>query len=266
MRHSRMLPIVFFVSSSIAFAADIEAGKAKVATVCAACHGAAGVSVAEHIPNLAGQRVPYLTAQLTAFKEGTRKNPIMNAIAPQLTADDVANVTAYFASLAPAGTSTKSALLPNLAKARIALPANPTDGMTRYFVQNVPDSRQVKVHYVNAKGWAAVSAGQALPDGTLILVEVYSARLDADKKPIIDATGHFIPDQLRGYTAMARDTGWGDDIPEMLRNENWNYAVFTADRAPRAGINQAECLACHKPKAAESYIFSMKELSSAARK
>jgi cytochrome c553 len=40
----------------LADAADLEAGKAKVATVCAACHGAAGVSVSDSIPNLAAQR------------------------------------------------------------------------------------------------------------------------------------------------------------------------------------------------------------------
>ena len=27
-------------------------------------------------------------------------------------------------------------------------------------------------------------------------------------------------------TAMARAAGWGKDFPEMLRNEDWNYAVF----------------------------------------
>jgi len=26
---------------------------------------------------------------------------------------------------------------------------------------------------------------------------------------------------------MATGDGWGRDIPEMLRNGNWNYAVFT---------------------------------------
>ena len=36
-----------------ATAADIEAGKAKVQTVCAACHGVNGVSVSDSIPNLA---------------------------------------------------------------------------------------------------------------------------------------------------------------------------------------------------------------------
>ena len=73
----------------VAQAADIEAGKAKVATVCAACHGANGVSVSDAIPNLAAQRAGYLEAQLKALKDGTRKNPIMNAIAAQLSADDI---------------------------------------------------------------------------------------------------------------------------------------------------------------------------------
>jgi cytochrome c553 len=41
-----------------ATAADIEAGKAKVQTVCAACRGANGVSVSDSIPNLPPRRLP----------------------------------------------------------------------------------------------------------------------------------------------------------------------------------------------------------------
>ncbi|WP_336884824.1 c-type cytochrome, partial [Reinekea blandensis] len=40
-----------------AFAADIEAGKAKAAT-CAACHGQNGISMVPMYPNLAGQKAP----------------------------------------------------------------------------------------------------------------------------------------------------------------------------------------------------------------
>src|ERR1700692_4287576 len=93
----------------VAQAADIEAGKIKVATVCAACHGANGVSVSDAIPNLAAQRAGYLEAQLRALKDGTRKNPLMNAIAAQLTAEDMANAAAYFASLPGPETGAKSA-------------------------------------------------------------------------------------------------------------------------------------------------------------
>jgi hypothetical protein len=65
------------------------------------------------------------------------------------------------------------------------------------------------------------------------------------------------------YTAMARDTGWGKDIPEMLRNENWNYAIFSLDKTPRTAVNQAECLACHKPLDKVSYTFTLKQLAGA---
>jgi cytochrome c553 len=56
-------------------------------------------SVIANFPNLAGQKKLYLTLQLKAFKAGKRKNLEMNLIAKQLSDADIANVTAYFASL-----------------------------------------------------------------------------------------------------------------------------------------------------------------------
>ena len=85
---------------------------------CAACHGANGVSVADAIPNLAGQRGAYLEAQLKALKEGSRKNPVMNAIAAQLGNDEIGHVAAYFASLPGAAAVAKSDFLPALALRR----------------------------------------------------------------------------------------------------------------------------------------------------
>jgi hypothetical protein len=59
--------------------------------------------------------------------------------------------------------------------------------------------------------------------------------------------------------------GWGKEIPDMLRNEDWNYAVFTAAKQHRPGVNQAECLACHKPLDKVSYTFTLKQLAEVAR-
>ena len=91
------LSVILFLSGT-AHAADIDAGRAKVQSVCAACHVAAGVSVSDAIPNLAGQKAAYVESQLKALKDGSRKNPIMNAMAGQLNNDDIANVAAFFAS------------------------------------------------------------------------------------------------------------------------------------------------------------------------
>ena len=249
--------------SAMAHAADLEAGKAKAQAVCAACHGASGVSVSDTIPNLAGQKAAYLEAQLKALKDGARKNPLMNAMASQLGADEIANVAAYFASL-PGGVSTaKSDFLPNLAKTGVAFPENYQASFTKYHTINFPATRQVRYYYANPAALDAAKAGRPLPDGSVLFAEVYSAKLDADKKPLVGDDGFFVPDQLTGYTAMAREAGWGKDIPDMLRNEDWNYAVFTTAKQHRPGVNQAECLACYKPLDKVSYTFTLKELAGA---
>ena len=52
----------------------------------------------------------------------------------------------------------------------------------------------------------------------------------------------------------------------MLRNEDWNYAAFTTAKQHRPGVNQAECLACHKPLDKVSYIFTLDQLAGVGRK
>ena len=47
------------------------------AQACVACHGKDGVATNPEWPNLAGQHVGYLAAQLTAFRDGIRENPAM---------------------------------------------------------------------------------------------------------------------------------------------------------------------------------------------
>ncbi len=252
------------MAAPLADAADLEAGKAKVATVCAACHGAAGVSVSNTIPNLAAQRTGYIEAQLKALKEGTRKNPIMNAIAAQLSAEDIANVAAFFAAQPGATAGAKSAFLPNLAKSGVTFPENYKTTFTKYHTINFLATKQVRYYYANKAALQAAKSDKPLPNGSVLFTEVYSAKLDADKKPVMGSDGFFVPDQLLFHTAMARQAGWGKDIPEMLRNEDWNYAAFTTAKEHRP-VNQAECLACHKPLDKTSFTFTLKQLTDLAK-
>ena len=255
--------VVAFGCISAAHAVDIEAGKAKAATVCAACHGAGGISVSDTIPNLAGQKARYLEAQLGALKSGSRKNDIMNAIAGQLSADDIANLAAHFAAQASAASGAKSEFLPNVARTRVSFPENYKATFTKYHTINFPATNQVRYYFANKIALQAAKAGKDLPDGSVLFAEVYSAKLGPDGKPAIGSDGFFVADKLLFYTAMARESGWGKDIPEMLRNADWNYAVFTLDNKQRPGVNQAECLACHKPLDKASYTFTLKELAAA---
>jgi cytochrome c553 len=245
-------------------AADPEAGKATAQNVCAACHGAMGVSVSDTIPNLAGQKAVYLETQLKALKEGSRKNPVMNAIAGQLNPQQIADVAAFYATQPGASGTARSEFLPALARTRITFPDDYQKTFVRYHTINFPATRQVRHYFANPTAIQAARDGKTVPDGAVLLVEVHSARLGDDGKPVTGADGFFVADKLLFYTAMARDAGWGSEFPELLRNDDWNYALFTTAKQPRAA-NQAECLACHKPLDKVSYLFTLDQLKAAPR-
>ena len=77
-------------------------GKAKAQQVCAACHGADGNKTLDNTyPKLAGQYPDYLSKALHDYKSGTRKNAIMAGQAQGLTDQEIADLAAYFGSLAP---------------------------------------------------------------------------------------------------------------------------------------------------------------------
>src|SRR5687768_4758326 len=83
---------------------DLERGKQIATTVCAACHGADGNSVASANPNLAGQHGGYIATQLAAFKSGARPSPIMQGMAAALTPEDMVNLGAFYELQKPAAT------------------------------------------------------------------------------------------------------------------------------------------------------------------
>jgi cytochrome c553 len=80
-----------------ALAGDPAKGKEKSA-VCAACHGADGNSAAPDFPKLAGQYPDYLIVAMRHYQSGKRKNPIMAPMAANLSAEDIADLAAYFSS------------------------------------------------------------------------------------------------------------------------------------------------------------------------
>jgi cytochrome c553 len=75
---------------------DAEVGKKK-SEPCKACHGENGVSATGDFPILAGQPQDYLTFALTHYKNGKRKNPIMQGQVANLSPRDIDDLAAYYA-------------------------------------------------------------------------------------------------------------------------------------------------------------------------
>jgi cytochrome c553 len=103
----RLWTLAATISSTLAGGTALAAGNAETgatrAVVCAACHGATGNSTNPEWPSLAGLGADYIAEQLQNFKSGKRNNPIMMPNAAALSADDMANLGAYFDGLVNTG-------------------------------------------------------------------------------------------------------------------------------------------------------------------
>ena len=79
-------------------------GKRTGVPACDSCHGPYGVGVGISFPRLAGQPQSYISAQLTAWKNGNRTGDplhLMSNVAKQLSAAEISAVSAFYASLSP---------------------------------------------------------------------------------------------------------------------------------------------------------------------
>ncbi len=67
---------------------------------CAGCHSPNGAGIPSQYPRLSGQHADYAVAQLTAFRDGVRKNSLqMNQVAAKLNDREIKAVSDYVAGL-----------------------------------------------------------------------------------------------------------------------------------------------------------------------
>ena len=225
---------------------------ASLITACQACHGRHGISESADIPNLAGQKKGYLVHQLEAFRAGERKNDLMAAMAAQLGDADIQTLATLWSELPAA--SAAAAPSPSVAaiRSRMQFPRDFPKGFVLYRTEPGAEEGSVVKRYANEPALRAARAGQPLPSGAIIIVENHAAQADAGGSP--------------SYAGMESRAGWGGAIPRLLRNGDWDYALFGADRVRRDSLNQASCLACHQPKSSDSHLFTMKLLQAFASK
>jgi cytochrome c553 len=78
-------------------AGDAAAGLAK-AESCADCHGEDGKGD-DSTPGIVGLKAADFEKMMQEYAAGTKKNPMMNKISKKLSAQDIADLAAYYATL-----------------------------------------------------------------------------------------------------------------------------------------------------------------------
>lgn len=91
--------VALLVAPAVSLAADAKAGR-TLAGQCQVCHGLDGIAKIPIAPHLAGESEMYLQTQLKAFRSGKREHEMMTVVAKDLTDQEIADLAAWYASIA----------------------------------------------------------------------------------------------------------------------------------------------------------------------
>jgi hypothetical protein len=146
---------------------------------------------------------------------------------------------------------------------KVAFPENYAKGVL-YTTVDRPDNKQYRELYATADAIAAMKAGQPIPSGTVLTMVNYKAKLNAAGDPEKDANGRFIKtDEVAGIAVMEKRTGWGAEYPDDMRNGEWEYQAFKADKTVNDKANLKACFTCHKPLDKQDFVFSFDKMKTA---
>jgi hypothetical protein len=149
---------------------------------------------------------------------------------------------------------------------KVAFPENYASGVL-YTTVDRADNKQYRELFISPP--AAVDAakkGESMPDGTVITLVQHAAVLDVHGNPQVGPNGRFIKGNVIAYTVMEKRAGWGAEYPDNVRNGEWEYQAFKADKTPNTAANLTACFNCHKPLGtAPDYLFSYDKLKGASR-
>ena len=148
---------------------------------------------------------------------------------------------------------------------KVAFPENFSQGVM-YTTVDRADNKQYSELFVTPAAIEAAKKGEPLPSGTVITIVQYKAQVDAQGNPVKDASGRFVKGDLIGYGVMEKRTGWGAEYPPEIRNGEWEYQAFTADKKVNEKANLTGCFQCHKPlPSSQDFVFSYDKMKTAGK-
>ncbi len=147
---------------------------------------------------------------------------------------------------------------------KVGFPENYAKGV-QWLVVDKPPLKQIHEFFAMPDAIEAARKNQPMPAGTVFVGVQYEVQLDGQGNPVKGPDGRFVKANLRGYAVMEKQPGWGAEYPPELRNGEWEYRVFKADKTPNDNVKLTGCFECHKPLASEDFVHAYDKLKSAAR-
>lgn len=144
---------------------------------------------------------------------------------------------------------------------RISFPANYQAQFENYLsLDRVQNEDQIIRLFANDVAIEAARQGRELPNGSVIVGEIYKAKTDQDDKVVTSTLGRRIRDKLAAIAVMEKGEGWGETFPDSLKNGDWDFAIFSPT-GERLNKDLNACRSCHAPLAKTQHLFSLEHLA-----
>ncbi len=146
-------------------------------------------------------------------------------------------------------------------KERIAFPADYQTKMQNYVsLDRTQNDDQLIRLFAAEETLMAAKSGAQLPNGTVLVAEIYKAKKDKDGEVIVSSLGRRIRAKLAAIAVMQKGEGWGAKFPEALRTGDWDFAIFSpaGERLVKKDLNS--CRGCHAPLKDTQHLFSLEHM------
>ena len=143
----------------------------------------------------------------------------------------------------------------------LAFPEGYKDDFTLYFTGDrlFEDEQTIKI-YANGIALEGVQKDGKLPDGSVLVAEVYAAVKDSDGDVLESQIGRRVAGEFKAIALMERRDGWDDQYPEELKVGDWEFEVFSPS-GENLGKDTSACRECHHPLTDTEFMFSVEHLA-----
>jgi hypothetical protein len=148
----------------------------------------------------------------------------------------------------------------NAEEPRIAFPQDYKSFKNYLSLDRTGDNKnQIIRLFANKVAAAGPGSTGALPDGSVLVGEIYKAEVDDKGEPKTSMLGRRIRQKLAAIAVMEKRKGWGEKFDDEHRNGDWDFAVFSPD-GKRLNKDLNSCRACHAPLKDTDHLFSYDHL------
>ncbi len=145
---------------------------------------------------------------------------------------------------------------------RIEFPKGYQESFSNYMNAERQNGKQLARFYANDVAVKGAKAGGEMPDGSIVIMEVYKAKMDKDGKPVRSKNlDRLVRGDLAAVMVKQKGAGWGKDYSgEKMNVGDWEFAGFKAD-GTRLDKDFATCRSCHSELKESSFLFSYEHLA-----